>query len=360
MHHDSIRDVSSSISMACLEASDGEFQPGMSFSVTTFMEGERRQRPMRRENKGIYADVALLYQEAWLYGPDEALALGHQKEKMILLLMADTAARPSDLSRLYRVYEGWCQQIVFSADGVKVRFYYPKEVVPGSSRNNSTGYYFSTWVEIKKTLPKEISTPECLRRFVDASSGDDYAQTEVPLLCSSAQSFAWGKKVDGKFQPASVDHIANVTRDGLKAAGMVSMTARSLRGASPSKIVSLFPDLLPQALGLGRWTNPKTFRNHYQGPVDLTVSTSPPVSLKSNLQQLLRWGFEPKPPSNVSAVDYMKGPSFWVGKVVRGLGKIAKFDDGVYEVHYSGGKTEDFFHYELMDAVSFARQRLGL
>jgi hypothetical protein len=96
--------------MACLEASDGEFQPDASFSVTTFMEGERRKRPMRRENKGIYADVALLYQEAWLYGPDEAFALGHQKEKMILLLMADTAARPSDLSRL-------CQQIVFMRDG---------------------------------------------------------------------------------------------------------------------------------------------------------------------------------------------------------------------------------------------------
>ena len=75
---------------------------------------------------------------------------------------------------------------------------------------------------------------------------------------------------------------------------------------------------------------------------------------------MLRWGFKPNPPSNISAVDYMKGPSFWVGKVVRGLGKIAKFDDGVYVVHYRGAKTEEFFHYELMDAVSFARQRLGL
>ena len=346
--------------MACLEASDGDFQPGMSYSVTTFMEGERRQRPMRRENKGIYSDVALLYQEAWLYGPDEALALGHQKEKMILLMMADTAARPSDLSRLFRVYEGWCQQIVFTNAGVNVRFYYPKEVVPGSSRNNSTGYYFSTWVEIKKTLPKEISTPECLRRFVDASSGDEFAHTEVPLLGTSSQPFAWGRKAGGKLMPASVDHIANVTRDGLKAAAMESMTARSLRGASPSKIVSLFPDLLPQALGLGRWTNPKTFRNHYQGPVNLIVSTSPPVAMKSNLQQLLRWGFEPKPPANVTASDYMKGPPFWVGKVVRGRGKIVRFADGVYVVHGRGGKAEELFHYELMDAISVSRQSLGL
>jgi hypothetical protein len=360
MHHDSLRDVSSSISMACLEASDGAFQPGMSYSVTTFMEGERRQRPMRRENKGVYADVARLYGEAWLYGPDEALTVGHQKEKIILLMMADTATRPSDLSRLYRVFEGWCQQIVFSPAGVKVRFYYPKEVVPGSSRDNSTGYYFSTWVEIKKTSPSSISTPECLRRFVDASSGDEFALAEVPLLNSSAQSFVWGKKKGGKLQPASVDHIANVTKCGLKAAGMERMTARSLRGASPSKIVQLFPDLLPQALQLGRWTNPKTFRNHYQGPVDLISSSPPPAALKTNLQQVLRWGFEPNPPAEVSAVDYMKGPKFWVGKAVRGLGKIFRFVDGVYEVHDRGGKTKEFFHYELMDAVSVARLSLEL
>lgn len=359
MHHDSLRDVSSSISMACLEGSDGDFQPGMCYSVITFMEGERRQRPMRRKNKGVYADVALLYQEAWLYGPDEALSLGHQKEKIILLMMADTAARPSDLSRLFRVYEGWCQQIVFTPAGVKVRFYYPKEVDPGSSRNNATGYYFSTWVEIKKTVPAEISTPECLRRFLDASSGDEFAYAEVPLLDSSAQSFAWGKRMNGKLQPSSVDHIANVTKDGLKAAGMNTMTARSLRGASPSKIVQLFPDLLPQALGLGRWTNPKTFRNHYQGPVDLVSATPPPDSMKSNVQQVLRWGFEPKPPEGISAVDYMKGPTFWVGQTVRGLGKIYCFVDSVYEVRFRAVKTE-FFHYELMDAVSMARQSSGV
>lgn len=345
--------------MACVEASDGEFQPGMAYSVKTFMEGERRQRPMRRADKS-YGDVARLYQEAWLYGPDSALALGHQKEKIILLLMADTAARPSDLCRLYRTQEGFNQQVVFTPTGVNVRFFYPKEVVPGSSRNNSTGYYFSMWVEVKDTVPPEISTPACLRRFLEASTGDEFAMTEIPDLNISAQSFVYARKVNGKFHPASKDHVSNVAKAGLAAAGLSSMTARSLRGASPSKIVQLFPDLLEEALKLGRWTNAKTFRNHYQGPVDFCTVDRPPDALKGNVQQLLRWGFEPTPPFGISRLDYMQGPEFWVGQTVRGLGKILRFRDSVYEVRGPGRRVKSLFHYELMAAVSKARQGSGV
>lgn len=360
VHHDTLRVVSTSISMACVEASDGEYQPGLAYSVKTFMEGERRQRPVRRDEKGCYGDVALLYQEAWLYGPDSALALGHQKEKIILLLMADTAARPSDLSRLYRTQEGFNQQVVFTETGMRVRFFYPKEVAPGSSRNNATGYYFSTWVEVKDTVPIEISTPACLRRFFDASTGDEFAINEVPLLNIAAQSFVYARKVNGKFQPASVNHISNVVKSGLAAAGLDTMTARSLRGASPSKIVQLFPDLEAQVLKLGRWTNAKTFRNHYQGPVDLKDKNCPPATLKGNLQQLLRWGFQPKPPIGVTSLDYMKGPEFWVGQTIVGLGKIVRFREAVYEVRGSGRRLQSLFHYELMAAVSVARQGSGV
>jgi hypothetical protein len=360
VHHDTLRDVSTSISMACVEASDGEYQPGMAYSVKSFMEGERRQRPVRRDDNGSYGDVALLYQEAWLYGPDSALALGHQKEKIILLLLADTAARPSDLSKLYRTQLGFNQQVVFTPAGMNVRFFYTKEVVPGSSRNNSTGYYFTTWVEVKNTVPLEISTPACLRRFFEASTGDEFAMTEVPLLNISAQSFVYARKVNGKFQPASVNHISNVAKSGLAAAGLTSMTARSLRGASPSKIVQLFPELLDQALKLGRWTNPKTFRNHYQGPVALCTTERPPEILKGNLQQLLRWGFKPIPPIGISSLDYMKGPEFWVGQTVEGLGKIVRFHESVFEVHKSGRRLQTLYHYELMSAVSIARRSSGV
>jgi hypothetical protein len=55
----------------------------------------------------------------------------------------------------------------------------------------------------------------------------------------------------------------------------------------------------------------------------------PPTHMKGNLQQLLRWGFRPEPPPRISAAEYMRGPGFWVGKVIPSLGKIASFDEGI-------------------------------
>ena len=117
---------------------------------------------------------------------------------------------------------------------------------------------------------------------------------------------------------------------------MGAMDARSIRGASPSKIVHLCPDLKEAATRLGRWTNHRTFDNHYLGPVKLLDMPLPPTHMKGNLQQLLRWGFQPNPPPRVSVADYMRGPGFWVGKVIPSLGKITSFDEGIYSVESAG------------------------
>jgi hypothetical protein len=146
----------------------------------------------------------------------------------------------------------------------------------------------------------------------------------------------------------------------LEEAGMGVMDTRSIRGASPSKIVQIFPDLKQDALRLGRWTNQKTFDNHYLGPMKLIDGSTPPASIKGNLQQILRWGFKPEPPPSVSVADYMKGPSFWVGNSINHLGRIVSFDEGIYSVESAGvfhtHETTKLFHYELMAAVSTARQ----
>jgi hypothetical protein len=176
---------------------------------------------------------------------------------------------------------------------------------------------------------------------------------EIPLLNLSAQAFVHGQKRGGFLQKASVDHIAKLVKYGLEEAGMSPMTARSVRGASPSKIVQLFPDLLPEALKLGRWTNQLTFNNHYQGPVRLQSNLTPPDSIKGNLQQVLRWGFEPTPPPHVSALDYMKGPEFWVGKTISQL-KIDAFEEGIYTA-IAKRVRKSLYHYELMIEVSKAR-----
>ncbi len=79
------------------------------------------------------------------------------------------------------------------------------------------------------------------------------------------------------------------------------MTAH-VRGASVSKIVQLVPELTDQALALGRWTTPNTFRNHYQATV---LGTWAPVTttIRKNPQQVLRWGWTPEPPARVSTIS---------------------------------------------------------
>jgi hypothetical protein len=195
---------------------------------------------------------------------------------------------------------------------------------------------------------------------MDMSSGPEFAVDELPLLDSSSQALFFGQKKAGKFQAASVDHISKMTKSLMEEAGMGAMDSRSIRGAPPSKIVQLFPELKEAALKLGRWTNKRTFDNHYLGPVKLVDAPAPPIQLKENIQQLLRWGFTPDPPPCVSVDDYMKGPVFWVGKSIPSLGKITSFDEGIYSIEASGvfhtPETTKFFHYELMSAISEARQ----
>jgi hypothetical protein len=358
VHCDSIRDASSSVSVACYEATDGRIQQGLQPSVKEVIAGFRRRRPVRRKNDGVYDDVNMLYQEAWLYGPDSALNLGHQKERILLLMAADTASRPSDLSKFFRIFEGSNRMVEYTSWGMKVRFFWPKEVDPGSSRSNSTNYFFSKWINVHNTVPSEISTPACFKNFIAASSGPDYSTEHIPELNLNAQPFVWARKRKGKFLPASVDHIRNVIQAGLTAANMEAMTPRSIRGASPSKIVQLYPDAKQGALNMGRWTNQLTFNNHYQGPVTLTTVAPLPKELQTeNLQQVLRWGFKPSPPEGMSAVEYMKGPEHWKGKRIPGFGRIEDFSEGDYSVKLlHGNEIVFYFHYQLMAAIAKSRR----
>ena len=354
LHYDVIREHSASISMACFTATDGRVQPGLAPSVKDTLASLRRRKPVRKKGSGNYQDPALLYQDAWLYGPSAALTLGHKKEVTALLCAADAGCRPSDLAKLYRTFDGWKRQIEFTDFGVRIRFFWSKEVDPGSARSNATNYYFSKWVDIHSTEPKEISTPEVLRDFIDSSSDTSFARDHLPELDSDAQALFYGKKTNGLWTAASVDHISNLIKRGLSSAGMTDMTARSLRGASPSKLVQLFPDMLDEALALGRWTTPLTFHTHYQGKVDLISREKPPAALKLNPQQLLRWGFKPRPPPGISAAEYMLPPDHWVSTTVRGLGRIASFDEGIYTVS-NRGKESSFYHFELMKEISKSR-----
>ena len=149
----------------------------------------------------------------------------------------------------------------------------------------------------------------------------------------------------GKLQHSSVDHISNIVRRAIHDKQMGTIMTAHIRGASVSKIVQLAPSLIDQALALGRWTTPHTFRNHYQAPV-LGTWAPLPKALLSNPQQVLRWGWTPQPPDNISVAEYEKPPRYWVGRTIPALGKISKFDNGDYEVNNTLLK-----HWELMQSI---------
>jgi hypothetical protein len=96
-------------------------------------------------------------------------------------------------------------------------------------------------------------------------------------------------------------------------------------------------------------TTPNTFRNHYQAPV-LGTWAPVPKSICQNPQQVLRWGWTPKPPVKVSIAEYEKPPSFWVGKIIPALGEVTTFENGDYTVNGLVLK-----HWEFTQHISNAR-----
>jgi hypothetical protein len=153
-NHGSIKDASASISTAINQATDGAINIGKKDSVIAFLKSVRIHQPVGPRRKRIpdgYGDVARLYEEAWSFGPNDALCNRHLQDKLILLLMLDTAARPCDLQHLYRVAEGAQRQILFNGKDMQIRYFHSKEEVdPGSARQNSSNTYFSSWVTIMK------------------------------------------------------------------------------------------------------------------------------------------------------------------------------------------------------------------
>jgi len=264
--------------------------------------------------------------------------------------MVDSAARPSDIHRLFRTMTGRHSQIRFEANDMLIRYFWSKEVDPGSSRSNSTNTYFSKWVKIHGTVPKCTDTVETMKAFLQRTSDPElYATVFIPELQMASQPLVYAQWQHGRLQQASVDHISNIVKRAIKDKKMGSMMTAHIRGASVSKIVQLVPALTDQALALGRWTTPNTFRNHYQAPV-LGTWAKVPKTICNNPQQVLRWGWTPQPPAGISITEYEKPPSFWVGKTIPSLGKVTKFQDGDYMVNDLNLK-----HWEFMSLVSETR-----
>ena len=347
-----LKDASASISMACREASDGAITLGDRDSVKRFLKSVRIHAPIGRRKQAVpsYHDVASLFQEAWAFGPDEGLCEGHLKEKLVILLMVDTAARPSDIHRLFRTMTGRNAQIRFEGSNMSIRYFWSKEVDPGSSRTNSTNTYFSSWVTVHGTVPRCTDTVETMKTFLRRTSDPTlYATVNIPELQLASQPLVYARLERGMLQRASVDHISNIVKRAIKDRQMGNMMTAHIRGASVSKIVQLVPELTDQALALGRWTTPYTFRNHYQAPV-LGTWPAVPNPIRKNPQQVLRWGWTPTPPEGISIAEYEKPPKHWVGKTIPSLGKVESFDNGDYMIN-----GQHLHHWQFMQLLSDAR-----
>ena len=354
--HPSLKDAAASVSTACAQASDGLAQLGSQASVISYLKYIKQSEATdRRERMTTYPDVARIIQVAWEFGPNGSISLEQLKRKLVILLMVDTAARPSDLWRLYATTEGKYRQIEFIGDSdVRIRYFWPKEVDPFSSRTNATNTWFSQWVVIKGTAPASADTVACLKEFLRRSADpEQYAAVYLSQLADSVQPLIYAKTVEGIRQKCSVDHVSNIVKKAISQANIGTMKPRHIRGASTSKIVRLSPDAMSVAMGLGRWTSPKTFLQHYNAPVDLLTQAAGLDGIAMHGQQLLRWGWTPRPPPHVTVAEYDEPVDYWVGMAVPRLGQISKFTDGKYLV-----AKQQVTHCQLMGLISKARGRV--
>ena len=367
LRHASLKDACASISVACSEALGSSTNLGSTRCVARLMKDIRlREAPQGRKHdmqKEGVGDVVLLLQEAFLYGPNEALCLGHLKEKLILTLAVDTGARPSDLHKLFRIRSGHNCQIKFTyvdegyshKEKMELRYFWPKEVDPFSSRSNSTSVWFSSWVPVWCSKPSAVCSHCIMKFFLEVSSDPSkFASVLIPELETSAQPMFWALKRQGKLQQASVDHISNIISSGLRRAGLGHMSCQSVRGATTSKIAQCAPALRPELLKLGRWTTEETFRKSYETEIVRVPRLDDEDA--SSCQQVMRWGFNPTLPTDqmgrtiISQEDYYRLPDHWVGRTYA-CGKIVNFEDGVFSVR-KNRKVSSLYHYELMQAMS--------
>jgi hypothetical protein len=127
--------------------------------------------------------------------------------------------------------EGKYRQIEFVGDtDVRIRYYWPKEVDPFSSKTNATNTWFSQWVTIRGTIPLSTDTVSCLRDFLARTTDPDlYASEFIPQITASVQPLVFARLQGGLRQKCSVDHISVIVKGAIARAKMDSMKPRHLR-----------------------------------------------------------------------------------------------------------------------------------
>ena len=111
---------------------------------------------------------------------------------------------------MFLILTGEYRTIKQCQDRVELRYFWSKEVDPGSTRNNVTDGVFSRWVTIFKTLPKRLSTPETLSFWIKKTKKMEKHMVLLEIINIQALPlYITTRKRCGKFTRASVDFVSN-------------------------------------------------------------------------------------------------------------------------------------------------------
>jgi hypothetical protein len=309
-----------------------------------------------------FSDVGHLISTCALLGPDEALPLHILHQKLLTLMSVDLMCRPSDLTRIFRSFKdaGRNEQIRFGKDTsagtrprsyYEVRFYDSKELDIGGSRKNSTNDYFSWWVRVYFASKAHLCSGRCLTNFLARSDTSMVPRVDLPHAKIHAHPLFFGPlspRLDSTYAAPSATHLSSLVKELMdRDAHFGYMTPCNLRGGGSSKCVQLAPDMLSAVVKHCRWTTPDTFNKSYRLPV--TCRAGPVICSLPTVTEILRHGVRCSPP--VDLRRFNQPPDRWIGRLIPAVGAIMAFDDGVYSVQNSRGRTAQYCHSDLMQLI---------
>jgi len=162
----------------------------------------------------------------YIYAEIKLLSLAELQERCIILLRVDLFSRSSDLTRLFR------EQIVFTKDGCKVRFFKPKE---WRAQGKLTMKEWTAWINMAKvTGHSSICPVMVLEQWLHRSR--DIAPKET--VDGKVQTNLFFTKMAQGTVKMEASQVAKVAKNYLARAGVPDKyTAQSIRAAASSAAV---------------------------------------------------------------------------------------------------------------------------
>ena len=153
------------------------------------MDGLRSNQPVRvsKKKQQPYVDPAVILQELYTWGPNSLLTDHELAEKAATLMFIDLAPRPSDVVSVFRIeepsrFKSMRTVAVGGEEYRELRYFWPKEVRPRSSRRNSTSTFFSRWVRFDKTQPELLDLSTTITDYMARTTGEEYSLATIDQL----------------------------------------------------------------------------------------------------------------------------------------------------------------------------------